>query len=104
MSSHPFFVCGPYNAVRILCCTRAAISLNKRDLGRGGENVLRHERLHAIWSKRITREVFRQLALSNVDCVVRLSKPVNSKQGPATTAALKTHMRAEMLQLFQAQH
>lgn len=53
--------------------------------------------------KRITREVFRQLALSNVDCVVRLSKPVNSKQGPATTAALKRILRAEMLQLFQAQ-
>lgn len=50
--------------------------------------------------KRITRELFRQSMLPPVDCVVRLSKPVNTKAGPATTAALKTALRQEVFRLF----
>jgi len=53
--------------------------------------------------KRVTRELFRQAHLPPVDCIVRLSKPVNSKAGPATNAALKTELRAELLRLFQSQ-
>jgi ribonuclease P protein component len=53
--------------------------------------------------KRITREVFRQAALINVDCIVRLSKPVNSKTGPATAASLKRELREEIVRLFAAQ-
>ena len=57
---------------------------------------------HAI--KRVTREIFRCTALVNVDCIVRLSKPVNSKAGPATTAQLKRELRSEIVRLFASQH
>jgi ribonuclease P protein component len=50
--------------------------------------------------KRVTRELFRQAALPQVDCIVRLSKPVNSKSGPATNAKLKAELREELSQLF----
>ena len=53
--------------------------------------------------KRITREIFRQSKLLNVDCIVRLSKPVNTKLGPATKASLKRDLRAEVIRLFAAQ-
>jgi ribonuclease P protein component len=53
--------------------------------------------------KRITRELFRQTALPAIDCIVRLSNPVNSKAGPATSAALKTALRTELMQLFLSQ-
>lgn len=53
--------------------------------------------------KRVTREVFRQSALINVDYIVRLSKPVNSKAGPATTAQLKRELRLEIVRLFVSQ-
>jgi ribonuclease P protein component len=53
--------------------------------------------------KRMTREQFRQLALPAIDCVVRLSKPVNTKAGPATGMALRRSLRAELLQLLQSQ-
>jgi ribonuclease P protein component len=53
--------------------------------------------------KRVTRELFRQTALPSVDCIVRLSKPVNAKSGPATSAALKAQLRAELTQLFRSQ-
>jgi ribonuclease P protein component len=51
--------------------------------------------------KRVARELFRQSCLSSLDCIVRLSKPVNTKQGPATTAALKSALRAELYSLFR---
>jgi ribonuclease P protein component len=51
--------------------------------------------------KRITRELFRQSMLPSLDCVVRLSKPVNAKSGPAITAGLKTALRLEVSRLFQ---
>ena len=50
--------------------------------------------------KRVTRELFRQAALPEVDCIVRLSKPVNSKSGPATNVKLKVQLREELSQLF----
>jgi ribonuclease P protein component len=53
--------------------------------------------------KRVTRELFRQTALPAIDCVVRLSKPVNSRSGPATNAALKMELRAELTRLFLSQ-
>lgn len=52
--------------------------------------------------KRVTREIFRCSALQSVDCIVRLSRPVNGKDGPATTAQLKRELRAELLRLFAA--
>jgi ribonuclease P protein component len=53
--------------------------------------------------KRVTRELFRQAVLPPIDCVVRLSKPVNTKAGPATTSNLKAELRAELTRLFLSQ-
>jgi ribonuclease P protein component len=53
--------------------------------------------------KRVTRELFRMAQLPAIDCIVRLSRPVNKKDGPATTAALKAELRAEILRLFGSQ-
>ncbi|MBG6223272.1 ribonuclease P protein component [Janthinobacterium sp. CG_23.4] len=53
--------------------------------------------------KRVTRELFRISAMPPVDCVVRLSRAVNSKDGPATTSRLKAELREELSRLFAAQ-
>jgi ribonuclease P protein component len=53
--------------------------------------------------KRTTRELFRMAQLPPVDCIVRLARPVNSKAGPATTAALKAELRTELTRLFASQ-
>jgi len=53
--------------------------------------------------KRVTRELFRISPLPAIDCIVRLSRPVNTKQGPATNAALKAVLRAEIARLFSSQ-
>jgi ribonuclease P protein component len=53
--------------------------------------------------KRITRELFRQSRLPAIDCIVRLSQPVNSKAGPATSASLKAVLRRELAQLLGSQ-
>jgi ribonuclease P protein component len=52
--------------------------------------------------KRVTRELFRQVRLPSIDCIVRLSKPVNAKTGPATSARLKAELRAELTQLLSS--
>ena len=53
--------------------------------------------------KRVTRELFRQTALPSIDCIVRLSQPVNTKKGPATSASLKVLLREELQRLFASQ-
>jgi ribonuclease P protein component len=53
--------------------------------------------------KRVTRDIFRIANLINVDCIVRLSKPVNTKAGPATTAQLKRALRVELQKLLLSQ-
>jgi ribonuclease P protein component len=53
--------------------------------------------------KRVTRELFRTTPLPALDCIVRLSSPVNKKDGPATNTALKTALRAELTRLFASQ-
>ena len=50
--------------------------------------------------KRVARELFRQSLFVNVDFIVRLSKPVNSKAGPATQAQLKRELKTEITRLF----
>lgn len=52
--------------------------------------------------KRVTRELFRVTSLPAIDCVVRLSRPVNSKDGPATSTKLKAELRQELARLFAA--
>ncbi|WP_414691192.1 ribonuclease P protein component [Noviherbaspirillum sp.] len=54
--------------------------------------------------KRITRELFRQSDLPPIDCIVRLSKPVNSKAEPASTAKLKSALRNELTLLLRSKH
>jgi len=54
--------------------------------------------------KRVTREAFRVAGLPAIDCVVRLARPVNKKDGPATTASLKTALRQELVRLFASQN
>ena len=51
--------------------------------------------------KRITREVFRQGKYMPGDCVVRMTRPLNSKDDPAVSAALKRALREELMRLFQ---
>lgn len=53
--------------------------------------------------KRMTRELFRTSHLVQVDCIVRLSRPVNGKDGPATTRALKAALKVELARLFASQ-
>jgi ribonuclease P protein component len=53
--------------------------------------------------KRVTRELFRTTPLPAIDCIVRLARPVNAKDGPATTGALKVLLRAELARLFASQ-
>jgi len=53
--------------------------------------------------KRVTRELFRQTALPSIDCIVRLSQPVNARKGPATSAGLKALLREELTRLFASQ-
>jgi len=53
--------------------------------------------------KRVTRELFRNSELQSVDCIVRLSRAVNTKAGPATTRALKAELRVELARLFASQ-
>ncbi|MEW6373207.1 MAG: ribonuclease P protein component [Pseudomonadota bacterium] len=53
--------------------------------------------------KRVTRELFRTSELQSLDCIVRLARPVNTKDGPATTTALKRLLRAELSRLLASQ-
>jgi len=53
--------------------------------------------------KRVTRELFRVTPLPPIDYIVRLAKAVNTKDGPATTTALKAALRVELTRLFAAQ-
>jgi ribonuclease P protein component len=53
--------------------------------------------------KRVTRELFRCTPLPGIDCIVRLARPVNTKQGPATTRSLKAELRVELARLFASQ-
>jgi len=53
--------------------------------------------------KRVTRELFRTTPLPGIDCIVRLARPVNGKDGPATTSALKAQLRVELARLFASQ-
>ncbi len=53
--------------------------------------------------KRITRELFRTSQIQSLDCIVRLARPVNTKQGPATNSALKRLLHAELSRLLASQ-
>ncbi len=50
--------------------------------------------------KRICREVFRKNEIKTIDCIVRLSSPLNKRGEPATGKVLKQQVRAEIENLF----
>lgn len=53
--------------------------------------------------KRLTRELFRQAALPTVDCIVRLTKPINNRQQSGSSRAQKIRIATELKQLLQSQ-
>lgn len=53
--------------------------------------------------KRITRELFRQTPLPAVDCIVRLTKPINNRQQSASSRLQKARIASEVRQLLQSQ-
>jgi len=53
--------------------------------------------------KRAARELFRLTSLPPLDCIVRLSRPLNTKADAAISAALKAQLHMELRQLFEAQ-
>ncbi|MDB5798372.1 MAG: Ribonuclease protein component [Paucimonas sp.] len=53
--------------------------------------------------KRIAREVFRQSALPALDCIIRLSGPLNTKADPASSSALRKQVHAQMRSLLDSQ-
>ena len=79
-------------------------------------NALTHARLGVVAAKRLapravtrntvkraTREVFRLTPLPPIDCIVRLSKAVNTRAQSATTAAIRAMLHAELVRLFASQ-
>ncbi len=52
--------------------------------------------------KRLSRELFRKAELGAVDCIVRLSKPVISRQQSASSRSLKAVVGAELAQLLHS--
>jgi len=103
MSFHPFFVCGRHKNPRISCSTPDPNSLPHARLGVVAAKRFAPRAVTRNTIKRVTRELFRTSQLQAVDCIVRLSRPVNGKDGPATTRALKAELRAELARLFASQ-
>ena len=103
MNFHPLFVFALCKKLRILYYMRARNELPHARLGVVAAKRFAPRAATRNMIKRVTREIFRQSDLMNVDCIVRLSKPVNSKAGPATNAQLKRALRDEVLRLFVSQ-
>jgi len=53
--------------------------------------------------KRLARELFRKAELGPVDCIVRLAKPLVSRQQSATSRSLKQAVAAELTRLLNSQ-
>jgi ribonuclease P protein component len=52
--------------------------------------------------KRVARELFRQCALAPMDCVIRLSAPLNTRADPAISSTLRKEIRAQIESLLAA--
>jgi ribonuclease P protein component len=50
--------------------------------------------------KRIAREQFRLSSLPCLDCIVRLSAPLNTRKDPASGAAMRRQIRQQIASLF----
>jgi ribonuclease P protein component len=54
-------------------------------------------------AKRLSREIFRKTGLKAVDCIVRLNKPLISREQSASSRLLKKLLGAELTRLLQSQ-
>jgi ribonuclease P protein component len=54
--------------------------------------------------KRLARELFRKADMGAVDCIVRLSKPLLSRQDSASSRALRHAAAAELTRLLHCPH
>jgi ribonuclease P protein component len=54
-------------------------------------------------AKRLSREIFRKTGLNAVDCIVRLNKPLISREQSASSRLLKKSLTAELTRLLQPQ-
>ena len=54
--------------------------------------------------KRLSRELFRKANMGAVDCIVRLSKPLVSRQDSASSRALRHAASAELTRLLHCPH
>ncbi len=52
--------------------------------------------------KRVMRETFRQSDLPALDCIVRLSRPINGRSEPAASTPLKKRLQQELQQLLSS--
>lgn len=50
--------------------------------------------------KRICREAFRGMQMPALDCIIRMTSPVNTRKGPATSRHLKRILREELCNLI----
>ena len=50
--------------------------------------------------KRISREVFRGMQMPALDCIIRMTSSVNTRNGPATSTQLKRVLHEELRRLI----
>jgi ribonuclease P protein component len=50
--------------------------------------------------KRIAREQFRLSSLPSIDCVIRLSAPLNSRKDPASSSGIRQQIRQQIASLL----
>jgi ribonuclease P protein component len=91
-----------YKTAHFVLYTRAAGALHAR-LGVVAAKRFAPRAVTRNTIKRLCRELFRTTALQPLDCIVRLSAPVNRKGTPATSRGLKSELRAELVRLFASQ-
>jgi ribonuclease P protein component len=53
--------------------------------------------------KRIAREQFRTSSLPCVDCIIRLSTPLNARRTPASSSSMRLQIRQQIASLFAGQ-
>ncbi len=54
-------------------------------------------------TKRLSREIFRKAGLPPLDCIVRLNKPLVSREQSASSRSLKKALAIELTRLLQSQ-
>ena len=76
---------------------------NELGYARGGSVVAKRFAPRAVTRntvRRICREVFRRMQLPARDCIVRMTSPVNTRNGPATGTGLRRMLHEELERLM----